>query len=114
MPDRVRDRRTDADRRVAHDDVGEPEHGVGERLAPGDERAALLADHAQRDREDDAEDDDLQDIAARHGVDDGFGNRVQEHLVPRLRVGSNFGRGRRQRNPVTGPRDVHGKTEPNQ
>ena len=106
--DRVGDGRADADRRVAHDDVGEPEHRVGERLAPGDERPALLADHPQRDGEDDAEDDDLQHVAPGHRIDDRLRDGVQQHLVPGLRRRRHFSRpGRRQRDPVAGTRDVH-------
>ena len=83
--DRIGDGRADADRRIAHDDVGEAEHRLGQRLAPRDHRPALLADHAERDREDQAEDDDLQHVAARHGVDDRLGHGVQQHLIPGLR-----------------------------
>ena len=51
-----------------------------------DDRLAFFADHPQRDREDDAEDDDLQHVAFGHGLDDRFGNHVQQDLIPRLCV----------------------------
>ncbi len=86
VANRVGDGRTDADRCVVHHDVRELEHRFRDRLAPGDDRAALLADHAERNREDDAEDDDLQDVALGHCVEDRLGDDVEEYLVPRLRL----------------------------
>ena len=87
MTDRVGDRGAHAYRRVVHDDVRELEHRLGDRLAPDDHRPALLADHAERDAEEDAEDDDLEHVAARHRVEHRFGEDVEKDLVPRLRLG---------------------------
>ena len=50
-----------------------------------DDRAALLADHPERNREEDAEHDDLEHVAFRHRLDDRLGHDVQEDLIPRLR-----------------------------
>ncbi len=86
VPDRVGDRRADADRRVVHDDVRELEHRLGHGLAPGDDRPSLLADHAERDREQDAEDDDLQHVAFGHRLDDRFRHDVEQDLIPGLRA----------------------------
>ena len=69
MTDGVCDRRTDADRCVVHDDVGDLEHRFGDSFTPGDDRLALLADHSQRDGEEDAEDDDLEDVTLGHRPD---------------------------------------------
>ena len=85
MPDGVGDRRADTDRRVVHHDVRELEHRLGNGLAPGDERPAFLTDHPERDREDDAEDHDLQHVTVGHRLDDRLGNDVQQDLIPRLR-----------------------------
>ena len=61
-----------------------------------DDRPALLADHAERDREDDAEDDDLQHVALGHRLDDRLGHDVEQDLIPGLRLA------RRSRTPAHG------------
>ena len=44
----------------------------------------------QANREDDAEDDDLKHVAARHRVDHRFGDDVEEDLVPGLGFGGDL------------------------
>ena len=67
------------------------EHRFRDRLAPGDDRTALLADHAERDGEQDAEDDDLQDVAFGHRPDHRLGHDVEEDLIPSLRLRGDLG-----------------------
>ena len=92
VADGVRDRRTDADRGVVHDDVRDLEHRFGDGLAPGDDRPALLADHAQRNGEEDAEDDDLEDVTLGHRADHRLRDDVEEDLIPGLRLGGDLAR----------------------
>ena len=109
VPDRVGDRRADADRRVVHDDVRELEHRLGHGLAPRDDRPAFLADHAERDAEEDAEDDDLEDVAFGHRLDDRLRDDVEEDLIPRLRLGGDLRLlPHRQVDADAGPHDVDG------
>jgi hypothetical protein len=105
-----RDGRADADRGIKHHDVGHLEHRFGQRLGPRDERLAFFADHAEPDREHDAEDDDLQDIAGRHGFDHRGRHHVQQDLLPGLRRGGDRrGAGRlRQRHADAGLQQVDG------
>ena len=91
VPDRVGDRCANAYGCVVHDDVRELEHRFGHPFAPDDHRTSFFTDHAQRDSEEDAEDDDLKDVTFGHRVDDRLGDDVQEDLVPGLRLGGNFG-----------------------
>ena len=55
----------------------------------------FFASHPEGDGERDGEDDDLQHVVLRHGVDDGCRDGVKQNLVPRLRFGGDLGlRGR--------------------
>ena len=54
---------------------------AGERLGEREHRPALLlGQQRQRDREEQAEDDDLQHVAFRHGLRDVLGEGVQHHV----------------------------------
>ena len=96
VADRVGDRRPHANWRVAHHDVGELEHRFGDDFAPRDHRPSPLAEHPERNREDDAEHDDLEHVAARHRVDDGLRHDVQQDLIPGLRAPRDIRRAERQ------------------
>ncbi len=110
VPDGVSDRRADADRRVVHDDVRELEHRFGNGLAPLDDRPAFLADHAERNGEENAEDDDLQDVAFGHRLDHGLRHGVEEDLIPRLGRGGDLRLlPHRQVDADAGPHDVDGE-----
>jgi hypothetical protein len=69
-----------------HHEVRELEHRGGKRLAECEERPALLlADQRQRNRQQQAEDDDLQHVAFRHGLRHVLGEGTQHHVGERLR-----------------------------
>jgi hypothetical protein len=109
VADGIGNRSADANRRVAHHDVGELEHRLGNRFAPADNDLATLADHSQGDGKQDAKGDDLEHVAPRHRVEDRFGHDVEQHLVPRLRTRGDIGGARRREDDaVTGPGDVDG------
>ena len=69
VPDGVRDRGADADRREAHHDARELEHRLGKALDEGQHRPPLrLRHHRQRDTEDHAEYHDLEHLGLDHGA----------------------------------------------
>ncbi len=72
----VGDCRPHANWRIAHHDVRELEHRFGEDFAPRDHWPSSFAEHPEGNRKDDAENDDLEHVAARHRVDDGLWHDV--------------------------------------
>ena len=78
--DRGGDRREHADRRERHHVAGELEHHLRGALEHVEHRLALGADRGEGDAEEDREDDDLQDVAARHRVDDRRREQVQQDV----------------------------------
>ncbi len=109
VADGVGNRRSHANWRVAHHDIGELEHRFGDDFAPGDHRPSSLAEHAECNREDDAEHDNLEHVAARHRVEDGLRHDVQQDLIPGLRAPGDIRRaGGGQHDADTGTGDVDG------
>ena len=79
VADRVGDRRAHPDRGEEHHQVRELEHGRGERLGEGEHRPPpLVGEERERDREEHAEHDDLQDLALGHGLRDVLREGVQD------------------------------------
>src|SRR6185369_445016 len=105
---RVGDRRAHSYRRKEHHDVGELEHRFGEAFGQRQQRTPLiLAHHRQRDSEQNAEDDDLQDLSFR----DGLGNVFREDMEDDIGAGyflniQRFARGRRDSGSDTGLADI--------
>jgi hypothetical protein len=50
----------------------------------------ITTGHPKRDRKENAEDNDLEDVAIGHRLDDRLGHRVQEDLIPGLRRRGDF------------------------
>ena len=92
-----RHRRKDAHWREHHDVVGEAEHDLRGALEHIQHRLALGADRRHRNTEEGREYDHLQDVAARHGVDDRGREQVQEDVPPVLLALHEAGGGRRVR-----------------
>ena len=67
--DRRGNRREDADRREHHHVAGELEHRLRRRVEHLEQRARLRAERRDRDPEERRKDDELEDVATRHGVD---------------------------------------------
>src|SRR5438045_6757217 len=70
-----------------HDVVGELEHDLGETFHRADDGPAGVADGGEGEREEDAERDDLENVAAHHGVDDAGGESVDDGFDEGCRVG---------------------------
>ena len=86
LADGRRNRGHDADRREHHDVAGELEHHLRGALEHVRDRAALLAHRRQADAEEDREDHDLQDVAARHRIDDRRRDQRDQHVPSRMRL----------------------------
>src|ERR1700758_781494 len=79
----VGDGGADADGCEVHDDVGEAEHGLGERFGEIEHGLAeFFGDLEKGDAEEDGEDGDLQDLVIGYGFGDVFGEDVEEEVVP--------------------------------
>ena len=77
----------DADGGEHHDVVREPEHDLREAFHRAHDRPAFLADGGDGEREEHAERDDLEHVAAHHRVDDAGGEGVDEGFDERFRMG---------------------------
>ena len=111
VPDGVSNCSEDADRRGAHHNVGELEHGLREAFCEGQHRAALgLGNQGKCKREENAEDHDLEHLA----FGDGLGNVLGENVGDDLRRGvwrnseSFAGSGGRQVNALSRAAQVDG------
>ena len=79
--------RADADGGEHHDVVGELEHDLGETFHRADDGPAGVADGGEGEREENAERDDLENVAAHHGVDDAGGEGVDDGFDKRFGMG---------------------------
>jgi hypothetical protein len=86
VADGVGDGAEDADGCGVHDQVGELKHGFGEALGKGKHGAALgFRDEDKRHGEEDAEDDDLKDLAFGDGLGNAFRKNVGDELCGGVR-----------------------------
>src|SRR5205085_11700868 len=103
--------RADADGGEHHDVVSELEHDLGETFHCAHDRPAFLADGGEGEREEDAERDDLENVAAHHGVDDAGGESVDDGFDKRFGMGlpdglDDVGVGSRKSDADAGPGEV--------
>ena len=86
LADGRRNRGHHADRRELHHVAGELEHHLRGALEHVEHRLALRADRREADAEEDREDHELQDVAARHRVDDRRRDQRHEHVPAGVRL----------------------------
>src|SRR5205085_4684276 len=77
----------DADRGEHHDVVGKLEHDLGEAFHRADDGPAGVADGGEGEREEDTERDDLENVAAHHGVDNAGREGVDDGFDEGFRMG---------------------------
>ena len=94
LRDRAGERAEDRQRREQHDVAGHLQHDVRRRHRARRRRdAAALAERRHRGAEEQREHDDLQDLVARHRIDDAGRNRVRDEACQRQRVALHAGCG---------------------
>ena len=87
VPDGHRDGRPDADRGVLHDQAGELEHHLGERVEPVEHHLLRPPAHLrQADPEQDRPEDDLQHLVLDGRVEHAVRDDVVEEVAEGLRL----------------------------
>ena len=82
--DREGHRAERANRRGFHDDGDDAEEGVAEIVDERAHRTPAVAEHHQREPEQDGDEQHLQDVALGEGADHGVGDDMEEELDRRL------------------------------